>query len=78
MSSPSTSTRRLLILACAATKRHDPGLIPAYIRYDGPIWRTLRATDPDGTRARVAFLSAHYGFRDAATPIADYDARLGA
>lgn len=35
MSSPSTSTRRLLILACAATKSHDPGLIPAYIRYDG-------------------------------------------
>ncbi len=26
--------------------------------------------------AKVAFLSAHYGFRDAATPIADYDARL--
>ncbi|WP_082173224.1 hypothetical protein [Methylobacterium platani] len=32
--------------------------------------------DPDGRRSKVAFLSAHYGFRDAATPIADYDARL--
>ncbi|AWV19828.1 hypothetical protein A3862_29755 (plasmid) [Methylobacterium sp. XJLW] len=67
---------RLLILACSATKRPEPDRIPAFARYDGPLWRTLRAADPDGRRARVAFLSAHYGFRDAATPIADYDARL--
>ncbi|MEN3213964.1 hypothetical protein PUR23_28680 [Methylorubrum populi] len=67
---------RLLILACSATKRPDPDRIPAFARYDGPLWRTLRAADPDRRRARVAFLSAHYGFRDAATPIADYDARL--
>jgi hypothetical protein len=44
--------------------------------YDGPLWRTLRSEDPDGARARVAFLSAHYGFRDAHTPIAGYEARL--
>ncbi|KMO26498.1 hypothetical protein VQ02_34160, partial [Methylobacterium variabile] len=67
---------RLLVLACSATKRPDPDRIPALARYDGPLWRTLRAADPEGRRAKVAFLSAHYGFRDAETPIADYDARL--
>lgn len=67
--------RRLLVLACSATKRPDPGHLPARERYDGPLWRTLRATDPDG-RAKVAFLSARYGFRAADTPIQDYEARL--
>jgi hypothetical protein len=67
---------RLLVLACSATKRSDPDPIPALARYDGPLWRTLRAADPEGRTAKVAFLSAHYGFRDAAAPIADYDARL--
>ncbi|CAX17083.1 hypothetical protein PUR23_28115 [Methylorubrum populi] len=67
---------RLLILACSATKCPDVDAMPAIARYDGPLWRTLRAADPEGRRARVAFLSAQYGFRDATTPIADYDARL--
>jgi len=68
--------RRLLVLACSATKRPDPGRIPARHRYDGPLWRTLRATDPDDRLARVAFLSARLGFRDARSEIEDYDARL--
>lgn len=53
-----TRRRRLVILACSATKRPDPGYIPARERYDGPLWRTLRAVDPDGRRAEAAFLSA--------------------
>jgi hypothetical protein len=68
--------RRLLILACSATKRHEPDPIPAIDRYDGPLWRTLRATDPCGRLARVGFLSARYGFRRAETRIEDYDAKL--
>jgi hypothetical protein len=68
--------RRLLILACSGTKRHDPNPIPARDRYDGPLWRTLRATDPHGRMARVGFISARFGFRDAQTPIEDYDAHL--
>ena len=56
--------------------RPDPAPIPARDRYDGPLWRTQRAADPRGRRARVGFLSARYGFRDAQTPIEDYDARL--
>lgn len=72
----STAMARLLVLACSATKRPDPDCIPAIARYDGPLWRTLRATDPEGRAAKVAFLSARYGFRDAATRIVDYDAGL--
>lgn len=68
--------RRMLVLACSATKRRDPGYLPGRDRYDGPLWRTLRAVDPDGSRARVAFLSARYGFRGGSSPIEDYDARL--
>jgi hypothetical protein len=68
--------RRLLILAYSATKRHDPDPIPARDRYDGPLWRTLRATDPCCRLARVGFLSARYGFRRAETRIEDYDAKL--
>jgi len=63
------------MLACSATKRPGPGYLPATERYDGPLWQTLRATDPDGRLAKVAFLSARYGFRAADTPIDD-DARL--
>ena len=71
-------SNRLLILACSATKRPGPTYLPARLRYDGPLWRTLRFVDPDGRKAKVAFLSARYGFRAADTPIEDYDARLTA
>ncbi|WP_011579016.1 MULTISPECIES: hypothetical protein [Chelativorans] len=66
---------RLLILAGSASKRPDPGTIPARDRYDGPLWRTLRA-DPNGVLAKVGFLSARFGFRAADTLIKDCDARL--
>lgn len=75
-SAPHPRPARLLVLACSATKRADPEPMPALARYDGPLWRTLRAADPGGRLARAAFLSARYGFREASTPIADYDARL--
>jgi hypothetical protein len=67
---------RLLILACSASKRHDPGWMPAWDRYDGPLWQTWRTVDPDRRLARVGFLSARYGFRAGDSPIEDYDARL--
>lgn len=67
---------RLVIMSCSGTKRPDIGRLPAIERYNGPLWQTLRSADPSGTLAQVAFLSAHYGFRSASTPIADYDTRL--
>lgn len=70
------STPRLLLMACSATKRIDDGYIPAIEHYDGPLWQTLRAVDPDGAKAKVAFLAARLGFRSAAAPIENYDARM--
>lgn len=59
------TSRRLLILSCSMTKRDGPQYMLARDRYDGPLWRTLRHVDPDERKARVAFLSAEYGFREA-------------
>lgn len=75
MSNPS-SYRRLLILSCSMTKRDGPQYMPARDRYDGPLWRTLRHVDPDEQKARVAFVSAEYGFREARTTIENYDRRM--
>jgi hypothetical protein len=69
-------SERLLVLACSATKRDDLKYMPAIERYNGPLWRTLRSVDPDGGKAKVAFLSAKLGFRAADMPIEMYDARM--
>lgn len=71
-------SERLLILACSATKCGDARYFPAIKRYDGPLWRTLRTADPNGAKAKAAFLSAHLGFRTADTPIELYDVRMTA
>lgn len=71
-----SSSFRLLVLACSARKRGGAAYLPAIDRYDGPLWQTLRVVDPHGTMAKVAFLSARLGFRDAHTPIEIYDARM--
>ncbi|MCA1868295.1 hypothetical protein HW571_21705 [Agrobacterium genomosp. 3] len=70
------TSSRLLVLSCSMTKRAGPKWMPARDRYDGPLWRTLRHVDPGEDKARVAFLSAEYGFRDAKTTIENYDARM--
>ena len=69
-------SHRLLVLACSATKHRHPGWMPAWERYDGPLWQTWRTVDPERRLARVGFLSARYGFRTGDSPIEDYDARL--
>lgn len=71
-----STSRRLLILSCSMTKRAGPKWMPARDRYDGPLWRSLRHIDPVEQKARVAFLSAHYGFREASDTIENYDARM--
>ncbi|TCM76744.1 hypothetical protein [Rhizobium sp. BK068] len=68
-----TPSSRLLVLACSATKKAGPKYMPAIDRYDGPLWRTLRATDPKGEMAQTAFLSAYLGFRPATAPIEIYN-----
>lgn len=69
-------SRRLLILSCSMTERDGPQYMPARDRYDGPLWRTLRHVDPDEQKAKVAFLSAEYGFREARSTIENYEARM--
>lgn len=69
-------SQRLLILSCSMTKRDGPKWMPARDRYDGPLWRTLRHVDPAEDKARVAFLSAEFGFRDAKNTIENCDARM--
>lgn len=70
---------RLLILACSATKRHDPVLLPAVERYDGPSYRTLRSFLADHSEKRdaldILILSAEFGLIRGDTLIPDYDRR---
>ena len=71
-----TAPRRLLILACSATKDHTAGNIPAVDRYrPGAYFQMLHAV-PRATWPDVVILSAEHGFLDGGTPIADYDRRM--
>src|SRR5262245_57068777 len=69
--------KRLLILACSATKRPDPDRLPALERYDGPAFRTLRAflrNDPDrASTLDLLILSAEFGLIAGDTPIPVYN-----
>jgi hypothetical protein len=70
----------LLILACSATKRDDPGLLPAIKRYDGPAWRVLRKAlrERPGLDLRVSVwsLSAEFGLIYGYRQIAWYDRKM--
>jgi hypothetical protein len=72
--------RRLLILACTATKRRDQNPMPALRRYDGPSFRTVRkwqTINPnDAQQMDILILSAKLGLIAADTPIEDYDQRM--
>jgi hypothetical protein len=72
--------KSLLILGCSATKRLDPGTLPAVERYDGPLYRVLRGwireTPDHADRLDVAILSARYGLIDGCSPIEDYNQHI--
>ena len=64
---------KFFIIGCSARKK--PGYLPAFFKYDGPLWQTFRkyATEDD-----VAFaLSAKYGLIESYKRIGDYDCLLG-
>ena len=72
-------SRRLLILGCSATKSAVAGDLPAITRYDGPMYRVLRAFLRDHhwpKNTSVAVLSAEHGLIGGLTPIANYDRRM--
>ena len=66
---------RLLIIACAAKKKPDPGTMPAVDRYDGPWYRTLRKarSNRPGSMPVVWILSGEFGLIPGETPIPDYN-----
>ena len=68
---------KLICMACSATKTGAPGMVPAIDRYDGPMWRTLRANLREAKeQPKIWFLSARYGFQLATLPIPDYEQLL--
>jgi hypothetical protein len=67
---------RLLILGCSAAKRHDPGLMPATERYDGPAFRVLRKAQRErviGWETWIRIVSAKHGLIGPQDMIEDYD-----
>lgn len=65
---------RLLVMACSASKRSEPGTMAADQRYDGPAYRLLRAHRP--TNTRILILSAQHGLIHHRTPIEAYDRKM--
>lgn len=65
--------KRILILACSATKKPEPLPMPAFYRYDGPAWRTLRANVPAPLPFETFALSAEHGLIPGFQPITNYD-----
>jgi hypothetical protein len=74
--------RRLLVLACSATKRRDVQLLPALDRYAGPSFRVLRRWLREhparASKLDVYVLSAAFGLFPAVQPIPNYDCRMTA
>lgn len=69
--------KRLLIITCSATKRSDAGLLPALERYDGPVYRVIRAYQGRGKRLpKTLILSASMGLITPNHPVRDYDQRM--
>jgi len=69
--------KRLLVITCSATKRSEPGLMPALERYDGPVYRVIRAHQRRGHRLpRILILSAAMGLIAPNHPVRDYDQRM--
>jgi hypothetical protein len=64
------------MMACSSKKTMTEGKVPALQRYDGPLWQTLRAANPNNNKAFVTFLSAKFGFHDALYTLPIYDMRL--
>jgi hypothetical protein len=72
------SVQRLLILSCSQRKRLDPGLLPAFERYDGPTFRVLRRylRQVLTNAPSACILSAEFGLISAFHPIPHYDRRM--
>jgi len=67
--------RHFLLLSCSATKRPDPGFLPEHDRYDGPVYRVVRANRA-GLDLAIWIVSAEFGLipEDRLLPL--YDKRI--
>lgn len=70
------NTDRLLILSCSERKRHEPELLPAVERYNGPAYQVLRKYAREGDAPPTWVLSAEYGLIPSEEPIPAYDRRM--
>ena len=69
--------QRLLILSCSQRKRHDPGLLPAVERYDGPMFRLVRRYQARSSdHLQVYVLSALLGLIHGEETIPTYDHKM--
>ena len=71
--------KRLLIVACSASKKATSGDLPALVRYDGTFYRVIRRwlnEAPQTNQLTWLILSARFGLIHADTPIPNYDQRL--
>lgn len=73
---------KMIVMSCSATKRSDEADLRAIDRYDGPMWKTLRARLAELPRAQAALesgelsivvLSAQFGFMNWADMIPNYE-----
>ena len=67
---------RLLVMACSATKSSHALPLAAIDRYTGPVWQTLKATDPGLNLAHLTVLSAEHGWIDGRHAITNYNRKL--
>lgn len=76
MAVPLIKPPRLLVMACSATKDPSPEQMTARRRYRGPLWTTLAAADPDGSRCVVAYVSAKHGLGEADWMLDNYEQKM--
>lgn len=77
--------RFVIVMGCSATKRETTSDLTALDRYDGPMWKTLRAqlerlpAAADAYRTgelEIMVMSALYGFIKASNIVPNYDKRM--
>ena len=71
--------RSLLIISCSGAKDKTPGLLPAVMRYKGPLYPTLHKAMREKRFPKsldILIVSAKYGLLTSDEPIEDYDQRI--
>lgn len=73
--------RSLLIISCSGAKDKTPGLLPAVMRYKGPLYPTLHKAMRENRLPKsldILIVSAKYGLLTSDEPIEWYDQKIDA